>query len=179
MKAITESQLFLSKRENLSSSMFVGNVVDVEDPSKLGRVKVEIPLLGDSFQTNWARVTTPFCNDDYGMAFLPEVGSEVIIVFLGKFYSDPVVMGSLWSGNQKPVDMSSDHSIKQIKTKSGFNITIDESDGKEEFIVTNKDENTFVQLDFKTGNISFKAKKDVKIEAGGNVVIKGTKIQLN
>jgi phage protein D len=76
-----------------------GIVTNVSDPDKLGRVKVALPWLSPSFESDWARVAQVGAGPRSGMLFLPEVGDEVL---LGFEFGDPrrgYVLGGLINSN--------------------------------------------------------------------------------
>jgi hypothetical protein len=74
-------------------------VTNVSDPDKLGRVKVALPWLSPSFESDWARVVQVGAGPRSGALFLPEVGDEVLIGFE---FGDPrrgYVLGGLINSN--------------------------------------------------------------------------------
>ncbi len=76
-----------------------GVVTNVSDPDKLGRVKVALPWLSPSFESDWARVVQVGAGPRSGALFLPEVGDEVLIGFE---FGDPrrgYVLGGLINSN--------------------------------------------------------------------------------
>ncbi len=76
-----------------------GVVTNVSDPDKLGRVKVALPWLSPSFESDWARVAQVGAGPRSGALFLPEVGDEVLIGFE---FGDPrrgYVLGGLINSN--------------------------------------------------------------------------------
>ncbi|GAB3459382.1 phage baseplate assembly protein V [Actinophytocola sediminis] len=78
-----------------------GVVTNVQDPEKLGRVKVALPWLSPSFESDWARVAQMGAGPRSGALFLPEVGDEVLIGFE---FGDPrrgYVLGGLINSNSK------------------------------------------------------------------------------
>ncbi len=77
----------------------LGMVVSVVDPKALSRVQIQ--LLGpdaDNQAPVWARVAVPYAGDKYGAFCIPDVGTEVLVVFLGDDPAWPVVVGALWNG---------------------------------------------------------------------------------
>ncbi|HKD12816.1 MAG TPA: phage baseplate assembly protein V [Thermoanaerobaculia bacterium] len=79
----------------------VAVVVDINDPSAAGRIKVEIPSLTGSLEA-WARVSLPLGGNRTGLWALPEVGDEVVVAFENGDVSRPFVIGSLWDGKKPP-----------------------------------------------------------------------------
>ena len=79
----------------------VAVVVELNDPSAAGRIKVEIPSLAGSLEV-WARVSLPLGGNRTGLWALPEVGDEVVVAFENGDVSRPFVVGSLWDGKKPP-----------------------------------------------------------------------------
>jgi phage baseplate assembly protein gpV len=53
-------------------------VTDNKDPSKLGRVKVKVPILSDSDTTWWAPIVMLGAGKNRGWFFIPEIDDEVL-----------------------------------------------------------------------------------------------------
>lgn len=73
----------------------VGVITDRDDPEKLARVRLSLPWLNDSFQTDWVRLSAPYGSRRSSPPTLPEVGSEVLVGFLHGDIRHPVVLGQL------------------------------------------------------------------------------------
>ena len=73
-------------------------VQSTTDPAKRGRVLVTIP--GVKAEANWA----PLCvtSRDRSAAFLPAVGDEVVVAYLGGDMRSPVCLGWLWNAESPP-----------------------------------------------------------------------------
>ncbi len=100
-------------------------VVENLDPAGLGRIKIRFkdgskqrPEL-DMF----ARYVTPFAGNQRGIAFLPEIGDEVIVGFEEGDPEHPYLLGSVWNGP----DVCPGPSPKRIVTKSGNAIVMDDA----------------------------------------------------
>ena len=74
-------------------------VDDNDDPAKLGRVRIRYPWLGDQAVSYWARLAMPGAGPDYGMAWVPQVGDEVLVAFEQGDPDHPFVIGGLWNGS--------------------------------------------------------------------------------
>ncbi len=178
---------------NNIATITVGVVTDINDPDKLGRVKVKLLNRTTSdCETDYIRVMTPMSGTEWGMLFLPEVGDEVLVAFCDGDICRPYVIGSLWNKkNKQPVSISDDgkNNIREIKTKSGHSIIFDDTEGaekvdvisskelklslddKEEFItVKDKDGNNEIKIDSKNGAISITAKQKIELIAGSSKI---------
>src|SRR5579859_5028492 len=102
----------------------VAIVTNVQDPDKLGRVKVCFPRLPDKPESTWARVVQPAAGAGRGFYWLPEVNDEVLVAFqLGDAHV-PYVLGALWNGKDKPMDgaYADENTTRMIQTKSGHQV---------------------------------------------------------
>lgn len=128
------------------------------DPAGLGWVCVELGLA--SPEVYWMRLVQAYASNKFGFAFYPEVGDQVLTVRVGT--GEYLCLGSLYQGknvakiaNDKGNEYG-DNFIKEIRTKQGNAITINDEPDKE-----------FVQIDVKEGKIT------VKLDYGGsNVLVK-------
>ena len=83
----------------------LARVTSVEDPDSLARVQVKLlscdGVAGQDAPV-WARVAVAFAGHDHGAFFIPDVGNEVLVVFVDGDRRFPIVVGSLWNGRNKP-----------------------------------------------------------------------------
>src|SRR5439155_1732561 len=85
----------IQQGEKEAGKMFepaVGVVTDNKDPSKLGRVKLKIPILSDNDSTFWAPVVMMGAGKNRGWFFIPEVNDEVLVMFEHGDVNRPVVV---------------------------------------------------------------------------------------
>lgn len=91
----------------LGTGAFVGTVINVQDPNNLNRVQVrvfDVDGIADQDGAVWARVAVPFAGSSRGAFFIPDVGDEVLVIYLGGDSRYPVVIGGLWNGQDKAPD---------------------------------------------------------------------------
>ncbi len=81
----------------------VAIVTNVQDPQKLGRVKVCFPRLPGKPESDWVRVVQPAAGAGRGFYWLPEVSDEVLVAFERGEAHRPYVVGALWNGKDKPM----------------------------------------------------------------------------
>lgn len=182
----------------LVEGLQIGKVIQLKDnsnPDKDFRIKVEIPGLHKKNEGVWARLATLHAGNQRGTVFLPEIGDEVIVGYIGQDTREPVILGSLFSENVVPPLKNDDHNYKKgIITKNQHKIIIDEENniitietqGKNQFALDDSagkielvdKNNNKVTLD-NTG-ITFDSIKDVIIKAPGNFKVSATsKVILN
>lgn len=182
-----------------------GIVTNNRDPDKCGRVKVKIPRLSGSDESAWARVTTFMAGNNMGGFFLPEVNDEVLVVFEQGDINMPYIIGSLWNGTDKPPETNSDgnNDIRIIVSRSGHTIRLTDKQGEEKIEIIDKSEKNSIEINTSENSITIKSEQNInmkapkgkvsidaqnieikstanlKIEAAGNVVVKGAKVDIN
>ena len=115
-------------------------VTDIKDPDGIGRVKVTLPWAPDTGSDRydvWARLATLMAGKNRGSWFVPDVDDEVLVVFEGGDVRRPYVIGGLWNGKDKPpqtMDGAGRNVKKVLRSRNGVKITLDDSDGTEQFI---------------------------------------------
>ena len=112
----------------------IGIVTDNKDPSKLGRVKLKIPILSDQDSTYWCPIIMLGAGKNRGWFFIPEKDDEVLVMFEHGDLNRPLVVGALWNGKDKPPDKNPGGNPRRvIKSREGSKITFD--DEKEQLII--------------------------------------------
>jgi uncharacterized protein involved in type VI secretion and phage assembly len=153
-------------------------VVDVNDPEKEGRVKLRYPWFDDQTVSDWCRVRQLYAGGGYGTFFIPELDDEVLVAFVHGDMRMPIVLGGLYNGTDKPSvfrDASSDP--KLIRTRGGHEILLDDTPGKEQIKVTDKNGNVLV-IDAVKNDITLQAKANVTIEATATLQLKGATVSI-
>lgn len=186
------------------NGLHIGVVDKFDEKSKKSfQVKVKLPGLAGSDKKKessvWARLAVPDAGKDRGWFFYPESGDEVVVGFFNDDPRQPVILGSLYSGKNKPPEafsgISEENKTKVIVSKTGSAIGfIDDKKGSSVFIETATGSKVLIDDSEKTlkimdphGNkiimnkegIHLKTKKDFKLQADGNVEIKGKEVNIN
>jgi phage baseplate assembly protein V len=90
-------------------------------------------------ETEWCRVRKFYAGNGYGAVFLPEVGDEVLVAFIQGDMRQPIILGGLYNGQDKPpAQRSAISDQKMLRTKAGHVLLLDDSPGKECVRVTTK-----------------------------------------
>jgi len=165
----------------------VAIVRDNEDPEDIGRVKLEYPWRDADDESYWARIATDMTGEDYGTYYLPEVEDEVLVSFENGDIHKPIVIGSLWTGKQKPPEDNADgnndirtittrkgHKIEfddnkqdgavRIETDAGHEVVLNDESGSESITITDKSDNS-IEMDAVSNEISISAGKEISLEA--------------
>ena len=113
--------------------VYPATVSDNHDPSGQGRVQVHLPGFPDPQGAQyevWARLATMMAGGKRGTWFIPEIGDEVLVAFLGGNPQCPYVIGALWNGQDRPPEsIDNKNDIRSITSRSGIKITMDDTDG--------------------------------------------------
>jgi len=105
---------------SLVNGVVIGLVTNVNDPEKLGRIKVAFPWLDASFESDWIRIARLMAGNGRGSFFMPEVDDEALLAFEHGDVRFPYVIGFLWNGEDKP---PADHVRDRVlKSKNGHMI---------------------------------------------------------
>ncbi len=127
-------------------SMQLARVTENVDPDNRGRIKVR---LQSSPMAMWASVVTLSAGEGYGASFIPKIDEIVVVAFIDQ--DAALVLGSIWTGSEsRPEDadpqeehyvirtpgetvLDFDDSVPKVelRTRSGYRITITEGSGGE------------------------------------------------
>ncbi|QGQ96642.1 hypothetical protein EHS13_18045 [Paenibacillus psychroresistens] len=192
---------------NRVDGVMVAIVTNNEDPEKLARVKLKLPILDGEHETDWARIATFMAGKDRGSLFIPEVGDVVLVAFHMGDIREPFVIGMLWNTDQPSPEAGKDNNIRKIKSREGHEIIFgdDAADGKITIktkkgqIVELMDKTDIIKIAEKSGNnsieikggsaneitiksstskITMNAKGDISIESSKAIKIKSTQVQI-
>jgi uncharacterized protein involved in type VI secretion and phage assembly len=161
----------------------IGVVKDLEDPKKLGRVRVALPHLGNK-QSPWARLATLMAGPGCGSLYRPSEGDEVLVAFLHGDPSQPYIVGALWNEDDTPPENggTKENHVRTITSRSGQVFRFVDKPGSERIELHDKQNklrclidvaNGLVAVEADQGNIRVKAGTgNVDVEAGGSVTVK-------
>lgn len=157
---------------------FRATVVDNQDPEKKGRLKLQIPSILGTQQSDWALPCVPFGGGaDHGFFMIPNVESQVWVEFEEGDIDRPIWTGTFW---QQDMDIPQEGDVDEmttrlIKTPSGHILQFDDKEGEEKIKLHHKtqaeltiDENGTLKLIDAGGAL-------VTLDAdGGQIVIEDT-----
>jgi phage protein D/phage baseplate assembly protein gpV len=151
-------------------------VTNVEDPEKLGRVKLKYPWLADDFETDWSRVVQLGAGPERGLLWYPEVGDEVLVDFIEPWA--PVVLGGLFNGEDvAPFAGFDDHGDGRIdkrgmRTRIGHELYLDDTAGEERIEIRSANGKVSLVLDQAGRKVVIDCDGDVEITCGGNATVR-------
>ena len=107
-----------------------GVVTNIEDPLKIGRIRVHVPDALGEHDSGWAMPCAHFAGKGLGFFSLPTVGAGVWVEFEHGDPEYPIWTGGWWgSSSEMASDLSnSPYKMVVIKTAGGNNILLDDSD---------------------------------------------------
>ncbi len=129
--------------QTVESGVVVGAIGKEIDTDALGRVRVQFTWdrigKNDDSSSCWLRVVQPWSGSRYGFQFIPRVGTEVLVAFLGGDPDRPVVTGCLPNAsNALPFTLPDEVTRSGIRSQStpqgggNYNeISFDDNAGKE------------------------------------------------
>lgn len=85
-----------------------------------------------------ARVMMPMAGNRRGVHFLPEAGDEVVVAFQDGDNNHPIILGGVWNSASPPPDQakeSADNNIRTIVSRSGHEVTFDDTAGSEKVTI--------------------------------------------
>lgn len=94
-----------------------------------------------------ARVMMPMAGGKRGVHFFPEPGDEVVVGFHVGDTNNPIILGALWNRDSAPPDQaqqSSRNDVRTIVTRSGHELTFDDTPGAEKVTVKSQGGHTIV-----------------------------------
>jgi len=117
-----------------------------------------------------------------GCLFLPEIGDEVVILAPEEgSYQDMVVLGSVYNGTNKPKtpDKDDKNNIKQIVTRGGSELTIDDTSGSEKITLQTKEGKLSLVMDQKAKTITVTGETEIKLSSpNGKVTVEAAEITI-
>lgn len=160
----------------------LAEVIDDEDPKKLGRLKVRYHWsvkTPEDAETDWIRVLTPYSGDGKGQLFKPEVGSQVLIGYQGGLAEQPFVLGNMFHANNKQRAKYSPakNAMKGIQTAGGNKFVMSDTPGEQTIHISNSNnKGTAIEVGFKgDGSVSIKSNGPISLTAGGDITLTAKK----
>lgn len=132
------------RRESLDQTQYglqYGIVVQNKDPDNLDRIKIRLPWLdgGDVDQTHWAQLLTPMEGQKFGWYTLPDIDDVVVVMFIEGDFSQPVIVGGVWSKPDFSPEPNEDgkNNFRGYRSRSGSRMILDDT-GKVKVVFADK-----------------------------------------
>jgi phage baseplate assembly protein gpV len=114
-----------------------------------------------------ARVMASMAGNKRGNYFMPEIGDEVIVAFDAGDGNMPIILGAVWNG-ESPVPSqakpSTDNNIRTMVSRSGHEITFDDTRASEQVHIKSKGGHEVILDDTPPGKVTVQTAKGSKIE---------------
>jgi uncharacterized protein involved in type VI secretion and phage assembly len=105
-------------------------VTNIVDEQNLGRVEVKFPWItadGERDVRTWARLCSPYADNEQGMQVMPAVDSEVIVAFGAGLFEWAYIVGSVWNGKEKTAATPEQaNNIRLIRTRANSRLEFDD-----------------------------------------------------
>lgn len=167
-------------------ALYDGVVTDVNDPLKIGRVRLSVPGVLD--ESDWAFPLSMGRGDGVGFWHVPKVGADVGVWFLGGDFDRPFYVpghhiAPRGSGRgpsfiqAAEVSVADAPKIKLWETEDHL-ILLDGRDGRQAFEVRDKTTGDGVAYDRSTLSLEVKGTVSVKITSTGAIDIDGLAVTI-
>jgi uncharacterized protein involved in type VI secretion and phage assembly len=191
------------QREN---GVVIGVVADLDDPERLGRVRVKLPYLADQV-SDWSRQATPMGGRERGLFFRPEIGDEVLVACEQGDPRRTIIVGALWSKVDPPPPddgNTTDNNWRFFRSRSGHLLKFDDTSGAEriEIVGSGGDHRLVIdvsgrkiEISCSTGDVSISApagkvaidanevaitaKSRMTLDGGAQLTVKATAVAIN
>jgi len=127
-------------------SSYQAFVVDNDDPEKLGRVKIVIPIVDSIDKTGvWAYNKGTWGGKDYGFNLLPQNGDMVWVEFEHGDVRHPIWTFTSYGTDERPEEFDSPNKYG-FKTPAGNIIIIDDTEELESILVKHSNSKEYIKL---------------------------------
>lgn len=161
--------------------MFIGYVVERDDPEQLGRVRVCIPgVLEPASAWAWPLGTGGGGAQDRGWFAVPATGAEVAVFFRQGDVEAPHYLSAHWGKpegrSEVPEEARKSPPDNHVLATPTFRIELDETIGARKLTLTNRKTGDHIVLDAESNTLAIEATTAVSIRALGVVTIEGTQV---
>jgi uncharacterized protein involved in type VI secretion and phage assembly len=114
-----------------------------------------------------ARMMMPGAGNKRGMYWMPEVGDEVVVAFESADSNSPIILGALYNAESPAPDQakpSSENNIRTLVSRSGHEVTLDDSPQAGKVIVKTHGGRSLTLDDTPPGKITMETPGGISIE---------------
>jgi phage protein D/phage baseplate assembly protein gpV len=142
----------------------IAEVTDVDDPENMGRAEVKLTDFG-GLNAGWMQVVIAGAGVRKGVAALPDVGDEVLVLMPEGDPAHGVILGSVYGTRRLPKGAEDEPRGITIRSKDGQMLDLKGSGG-----VATLQNRSGSLLDIRPGRMRIAAASDLLIEAPGKVI---------
>jgi len=142
-----------------------GTVVDNQDPTNRGRVKVRVPSVLNDLNV-WAMPCLPYAGNNVGIFTVPEPGAGVWVEFEAGDLSYPIWTGGFWADGEVPKNEKGTEatpSLRIIRSEKGLLVSFD--DAAQVLTLSDEDGSNIMTIEVQQGKIKIKGNLKVVVEA--------------
>jgi phage protein D/phage baseplate assembly protein gpV len=159
-------------------------VTNSDDPTKAGRVKLKFPWLADDYESDWARTVAVGAGANRGIAFLPEVGDEVLVAFERGDVRSPFVLGALWSTVNPPPragKLNAGGAINErvLVSREGHRVVFSDDDSNGGISIMSGDDNYAINILVSQQKIQIQSSGEIEITATTDLTLKGQSVKIS
>jgi len=166
-----------SQGERKYTSVVTAKVTKIQDD---GLYEIQSLATVDPTVQADARVMALMAGAGRGVFMQPQPGDEVVVAFEDGNPNQPIILGGVWN-RESPVpgqaNQSTDNNIRTIVSRSGHELTFDDSPGSERVTLRAKT-GAEVVLDARTVTVHSGA-STITVDATGSITIQGARITLS
>jgi uncharacterized protein involved in type VI secretion and phage assembly len=142
-----------------------GLVTDNNDPTKRGRIKVQVPAVLNELEV-WAMPCLPYAGNNVGLYGIPEPGAGVWVEFEAGDPSYAIWTGGFWADNELPKDEQGTEvtpSLRILRSEKGLMIHF--NDQSETLTLSDSSGSNIMTIAVQEGKIRLQANIKVVVEA--------------
>jgi len=149
------------------ASATLGIVTRIDDPARLGRVRVSLPALGD-VETDWMGVLAAAGGSGKGLVALPEVADQVLVLLVGEDPAQGIVLGGLYGTNSPPDWGVEGGAVQRYEflTRGGQRLRFDDS---RKLVRIENSDGSYIEMSPQKARLH--SQVDLEIEAPGRAVV--------
>jgi uncharacterized protein involved in type VI secretion and phage assembly len=164
----------------------LARVLEVEDPERRGRVRIQRCDAADDGEAAWAMVVQAAAGADHGSFRLPRIGDLVVVSFLGGDPHQPLITGSIYHGAHPQPGAEEQAGTHQriLRTPGGTEVRCEQADDGDSLVVVLQGVTVKLrggsrpQLDILgQADVSISA-TSLRFEAEGSIDIQGSKVSI-
>lgn len=158
-------------------------VTKLVDPPRPGQVEVRFPTLGrdgDADVRAWATLCSPYADGGHGLQIMPDVGTQVLVVFGAGQFEDPYIIGATWNGRAAPPESATQpNNLRLLKSRANSTLTFDDSAGAAKVTVATESGHR-VELNNQTQEVTVKhaAGPIITLSASGQIKLDCTTVEI-
>jgi hypothetical protein len=158
----------------------IGEIVDRDDPEKMGRVRIRINGLMD--RSNWAYPMG--CpgggSEDEGFFNVPPLGAEVAVFFKMGHPDHPYYMPANWGLGEAPENSDDGNPDTKVIALKDYDIVIDNRSVTRKFKIVDKNSTRdAIEFDGIAKSIKISSTSKIEITSIGEVSINGLTVLIN